>query len=155
MEWYWWVLIVYGGLWLFSQIAASMLRGNDILRHVISIGISIAYPIIALCNPDWNIGIIIIGAFALGMFKYVCNPEIWEDGEPNDFLVQIALNFSFDENGFILVLMILTAAIFGGLMLLPTLLFVWLEWEFMITVSLFFPAVYCIITAVMAAQDNY
>ena len=155
MEWYWWVIIIYAGLWIFSKIAASMLQGNSILRHIISIGIAVAYPIIALCNQDDSLLIIVIGAFALGMFKYVCNPDVWEGDGPSDFLVEIALSITGSENGFIWILMILLAAVFGALMLLPTLLFIWLEWDFMIAVSLFFPAVYCIITAVISFREDY
>ena len=155
MEWYWWALIIYAGLWIFSKLAVNMLEGNSILRHIVSIGISIAYPIIALCNQDDSILIVVIGAFALGLFKYVFNPAVWEGDGPSDFLVDIALSFTSNEDGVILILMILLAAIFGVLMLLPTLLFIWLEWEFLITISLFFPAAYCIITAVMASRDDY
>lgn len=131
---------------------------NPSFREIVCIVIAIAYPIISFFfNEDEQFVVIVVGALILSVYKYLyAIPDAMDNDEPNDFLMALARSLSPSESEFVIVVIcIVVCVVFAIITLLPTLICILIGSKFLYYISLFVPAVYCLVTGIPVISENY
>ena len=151
---FWWIV----GALVVLGIINHFCEESPAFREVISIIIAVAYPIISFfVDEESQFVVVVVGALILSVYKYLyAIPDIMDDEEPNDFLLNLARSLTDAESNFVVVVIcIVVCVVFAIVALLPAILCILIDAKFLYYIALFIPAVYCIITGIPVIQDSY
>lgn len=151
MGWFWWLIIFFAAICILNFICQE----NPAFRQVFCCIIAVAYPILMFIFPEQNVAILIIGALALGFYKYLFGiAEIMEEEGPPDIFI-IFWSLSDTEEGVVMIIFsIISILLFAGVAIIPVAILMDISMV-LAGIWLFVPAVYCIITTVIFFREQY
>ena len=151
MDWYWWLLIFFGGICILNWICQE----NPAFRQVFCCIIAVVYPILMFIFPEQDVAILIIGALALGFYKYLFGmAEIMEEEGPPDIFI-IFWSLSDTEEGVVMIIFsLISILLFAGVAIIPFAMLLDVSMV-LACIWLFVPAIYCIITTVIYFREQY
>lgn len=154
MHWFWWLVIIFVALIIVNKLSED----HPAFRQVLCCIISIVYPILAIIHAtdESFLPIILVGALVLSFYKYVYGiAEIVEEEGAPDVLSAILVACSDGEVTVIsIIISVVISVVFAVICILPCLLLAEVS-MILSLISLFIPAVYCLITTVLFFRNEY